>query len=376
MKAAHRKELHTNALADRMGRLVESVKAGPTPTSIIVWIFVAVAVGTFAVWRYYSNTAPVTDSARWVELRQATHDPGGMPADLESISKHDKGTMQARIARFQLARLFVREGQENLGSDTPLAKEEIAALKQSFGDALTYDTLRTRRDQAVEMLRGARKIYEQMIREAKSFPILYQEALMGAAKTEEALAGVNDEAGNPQGNLDQALGHYRTLVLFNLKQLGTSAVPDQAVTTLQGLVYDQLKKLGQECEPDTALQTYQRLAQIYPDKFKGDAGTWRDLSSPGRAAAARAKELQQPEKVQKFYARLNELATPQKTELPKRVDDFKLPVEPKPAEEPKKADDAKKAEPPPKPADVKKDEPKTDAPKGPEVKKGSDAKGK
>jgi hypothetical protein len=388
MKAAHRKELHTNALASQMGRLVESVKAGPKSTSAVVWIFVVVALGTFAVWKYYSSTAPVAESARWLGLADATHDPVGMAKDLQDIVQRDKGTMQARIARFQLARLLVREGQEMLGSDTPLSKDEINALKQSYGEnTLAYDTLHTRHDQAVEMLRSARKTYEAMLREARAFPLLYQEALMGAAKTEEALTGTVDEAGTPQGSLDKALGYYRELVQLNLKQLGTSAPPDQAVATLENLVSEKLRELGQEYDPNTALQTYQRLAEVYPDKFKGPAGAWRDLSYPGRSAAQRARELQQdPQKVKDFYADLSRLVAPKKLEAPKADTEPKGDLEPKKEppkpEEPKKAEEPKKTE-APKPAEVKKDEPqKADAPKPPDVPKpaeptkGSDAKGK
>jgi hypothetical protein len=369
MKAAHRKELQTNALADRMGRLVETVKAGPKSTSAVIWIFVLVALGTFAVWRYYRSSNPDDESARWVSLRTATHDPGEMPRDLQRIIDQNKGTMQARVARFQLARFFVREGQEMLASDMPLTDEDLKTLKQIYGpDALSYSNLHTRRDQAIEMLRRARDSYEQMRREVKSFPLLYQEALMGSAKTEEALAGVTDESGTPQGSLDRAVELYREMVQFNLKQLGKSVAPDQAVPTLENLVCGQLKELGQECEPASALQTYQRLLEVSPEKFKGQPGAWRDLSSPGRNAAQRVQELQQQrDQVQNFYAGLNKFATPRKLEEPKVSDELKKPEAPKPPEEPKKPE-VKKEEPKPTaaptPSDTKKDpEPKkSDAP--------------
>jgi len=92
-----------------MGRLVESVKAGPTSTSAVVWIFVFLALGTFAVWKYYSSAGPLDDSARWIELRQATHNQTGLGVDLERIAKDSKGRMQARVARYQLARVLVKE---------------------------------------------------------------------------------------------------------------------------------------------------------------------------------------------------------------------------------------------------------------------------
>src|SRR5438270_731981 len=58
MKAAHRKVLETNALADRMGRLLDNVKSGPKSASVVAWIFVILALVLFAAWQYYSRVSP------------------------------------------------------------------------------------------------------------------------------------------------------------------------------------------------------------------------------------------------------------------------------------------------------------------------------
>src|SRR5262245_11523613 len=56
MKAQHRRELHTNLLADRMGRLVRNVQSAPKSTSIILWSFVVLAAGTFIIWEYAARS--------------------------------------------------------------------------------------------------------------------------------------------------------------------------------------------------------------------------------------------------------------------------------------------------------------------------------
>ncbi len=51
MKAEHRKELQTNYLADRMGRLMQGMKAGPQNTgSMVIWGEAATPVSTTAGW--------------------------------------------------------------------------------------------------------------------------------------------------------------------------------------------------------------------------------------------------------------------------------------------------------------------------------------
>src|SRR5262249_27229887 len=164
--AAHRKELQTNVLADRVGKLYESVKSGPKTTSALVWLFVLLAVVAAVSWKFLSSTNPDEESARWVYLRHATHDPDGMARDLQELVDENRAPAQSRAARFQQARLRLRQGQESL----------VAAEAKT-------------RAEAADKLRSARDLYEQLAREAKSFPILQQEALLGVATTEETLAG-------------------------------------------------------------------------------------------------------------------------------------------------------------------------------------------
>ena len=70
MKAEHRRELQTNALADRMGRVVQRIKAPPDRRSLL-WIIAAVAVviGTLIVILYYNNKR-ATNSHLWTEVEE------------------------------------------------------------------------------------------------------------------------------------------------------------------------------------------------------------------------------------------------------------------------------------------------------------------
>jgi tetratricopeptide (TPR) repeat protein len=286
MKAAHRKELQTNVLADKMGRLVENVRSGPKSASAVGWTLVVLILLVFGVWYYLQNTDLAEDSARWLSLRAAASDPRTMATELEKFKETEKGTIQARIARFQLARWSLREGQDHYASE--------------------------QRDAALKSLVIARDLYEQLAREPSDNPVLRQEALMGAAKAEEALAGAAAPGSEAQrGSLDRALKYYLELVQYNLKLLGKSVSQDAAVGVMEQLVQQQVRDLGTESDQDQALTVYQRLVDYSPDKFKEDALKWRDLTYPGRSAAVRAKELQQQrDQVRTFYAELNDKATP------------------------------------------------------------------
>ena len=51
MKAEHRHRLEQNALADRVGRVVQSVKAAPATQSLALWLGVAAVVIVIIAWQ-------------------------------------------------------------------------------------------------------------------------------------------------------------------------------------------------------------------------------------------------------------------------------------------------------------------------------------
>src|SRR5262245_50618170 len=125
MKAEHRKELQTNALADRMGRLLQSFKSRPRRTSLLIWLLViGVIVGGFAWWTA-GNTRKRLDSDRWKIL-----DVSGDAYKLEILINTDelkfKDSQQARLARFQYAWLLTWQfGVEHLLADPFKAFENL-----------------------------------------------------------------------------------------------------------------------------------------------------------------------------------------------------------------------------------------------------------
>lgn len=170
MKAEHRKELHTNVLAKSINQLVGGLKSKPSHRTITLWVFLLLAVGLFFGWRYFSHRSMVNRSALWLKLDEAAS-----PSDLERLAEDNRGTMPARIARFQVARVKLQHGLENLLS--PVSRKL-----------------------ALEEVGQARDEYQRLAEECKDLPFLAQEAMMGTAKAKESL-----------GDLDAALADYQKL---------------------------------------------------------------------------------------------------------------------------------------------------------------------
>jgi hypothetical protein len=187
MKAEHRKELQTNVLADRLGRMYETVKSGSSSNSGLIWAVIAVvAVGSVIAWKYYDSKTSKTRSALWTKLDGAVSNAD--IKDLDQIASDNRGTLPARVARFQVARLLLQQGMDNLGSES-------------------------RRADALEKIEQARAAYLELIPLSSDAPVLAQEAMMGAAKAEETLMGV-PKADNPseyRGTLERAIELYQQL---------------------------------------------------------------------------------------------------------------------------------------------------------------------
>jgi hypothetical protein len=178
MKAEHRKELQTNVLADRMGRLVQGMRSGGQSTSAVAWFLIVLAVGVFLAW--YFASGPSAQSAAWVKLYEDTN-----PEDLENAAKSEPGTLPWRTAQFQQARIALQEGLENIYSE--------------------------RRSTAIKDLVNARRLYEELRPQCVDAPLLVQETLLGEAKAEEGLVGVpkDDNSREGLGDLNRALGLYQ-----------------------------------------------------------------------------------------------------------------------------------------------------------------------
>src|SRR5437588_4623493 len=85
MKAEKRKELHTNALADAVGRLITRLKERPGQRSYVIWGIVILVAGSIIAYIYFRHERTKSNSARWELLgEQVTAE------DLNKIIKANK----------------------------------------------------------------------------------------------------------------------------------------------------------------------------------------------------------------------------------------------------------------------------------------------
>jgi hypothetical protein len=175
MKAQQRKELHTNALADWLGRfaqMIQRAREGPNTTVLVVGVVVVAIAAGVVGWMWYSRHSKLQTSAENRDLDQAQS-----RKDYEKIADAHPNTPAGRVARLQLARLSLKEGLDQL-----------------------YASSADDRVRARENLEDAKKQYANLVRDCQDAPVLVQECLMGQAKAQESL-----------GDLDGALAAYRIL---------------------------------------------------------------------------------------------------------------------------------------------------------------------
>jgi tetratricopeptide (TPR) repeat protein len=185
MKAEHRHELKTNALAETLNRALHGLKAGPSRHSLligVVAVVVAVVVvtgyfiwkgqkeGHSALWQKYDGAQGALDGAGTEDLPAAL-------TKFKELADQNPHTLPGAAAKFDRARVLLRRGLERLYS--------------------------TERDSALSDLKEARKLYadlaaDSFIRDAH--PLLAEEAMLGVAKADESL-----------GDLDKALEGYKNV---------------------------------------------------------------------------------------------------------------------------------------------------------------------
>jgi hypothetical protein len=182
MKAEHRRELNTNALADHMGRLVQGMKQPTEAGSLVLWVIGAVALLSIGGWYVFSG--PASWAGYWMQFDDAPN-----AERLSEVASASQGTMPARAARFQKARVELREGLRS-----------ICSAEQ--------------RPKAIDELEDARQGFVELAAECKDSPLLQQEALLGAAQAEESLIGVptKDDPAKSRGSLPRAVDLYRQIV--------------------------------------------------------------------------------------------------------------------------------------------------------------------
>lgn len=170
MKAEHRKELETNALADRMGRLLGNLKEKPQRGTVF-WVIGAVLA-----------VVVVFMSLRWYRVGKDENSEGWYSYyvyDIKTLNDSYQEKPQGQAIRFEAAWERLWSSMRKIGVDPRGAKDGIGKAKQE---------------------------YEELAKEVESDPILAPEALYALAVIEETLALEN------RRNLDNALERYEEVV--------------------------------------------------------------------------------------------------------------------------------------------------------------------
>lgn len=180
MKAEHRKELETNALADRMGRALDNLKQKPQRGTVMYILFgAAVVVAVFLVVRYYRYGA-VEGSRAWYEYSLG---------DEKSVLDTHGDQIQGKAVRFDRASEHLWKGVKEFASDPKGSRDRLRAVA---------------------------KLYTDLREECKDDPVLEAEAMYGLAVVEETLA-IDDR----HKHLDRAVERYEDLVK-SAKHKGTA----------------------------------------------------------------------------------------------------------------------------------------------------------
>lgn len=181
MKAEHRKELETNLLADRVGRLMQRMKHRPKGRVLMyATIVVALGIGLY-VWGNMRRAAQEAIAQSWGVIDVGTRDKvdrvagftvdkrgkGLMRVDIETESSNPNKAARLEIARYYLWELGIRQlgtyrsvgMNRDVMGETPLDKIEFAAL-----------------------------LYDAVNRDAEGQPEWKAEALYGLAVIEETMA--------------------------------------------------------------------------------------------------------------------------------------------------------------------------------------------
>lgn len=159
MKAEHRKELQTNVLADRVGKMVETMKHRPKGRGALYVVLAIVAVVGLLFVSQWRKASARANSERWFQLED------GARNYINTLIKDYPGTNPGRAARFQFAWYALWEqGVKVLGADS---------------------------GRALKNLDVARGMYQELATEVASDPVWEPEALYHLAVIEETLAVQN-----------------------------------------------------------------------------------------------------------------------------------------------------------------------------------------
>jgi hypothetical protein len=220
MKAEHRKELETNALADRVGRAVQGMKQVPRKRTF-VWFAVAAVLLVVVYWFYARSKIKSEDNAlNWFLVAD------GKGEYLQQVLTSNPDSNQAKAIRFENDFLQLQQAMRFLAS-------EPKAILSSLEDI--------------------EKIYQEMAKRCQDDKVLLPEALFAVAIIEETRI-ISDREGE---QWKVALAAYKEVA---------DKHPDSAFGKE---ARKRVAVLGDEKQRDELLKVYQdlRIAFVPPDDF-------------------------------------------------------------------------------------------------------------
>ena len=173
MKAEQRKELETNTLADKMGRVMTRVKGSPRRSFLIYLTVISVSLVLLYLGYRWWIVGRVENSERWYRVYD------GAGAYVNGLAETEPLTYPGKAARFQQAWAAYWElGVKMIGND---AKGAMKRFEFASGQ------------------------YKKLAEDCKDDPLFEPQALLGLAVVEETMAIQDPE------RLDKATAYYKTL---------------------------------------------------------------------------------------------------------------------------------------------------------------------
>jgi hypothetical protein len=168
MKAEHRKELETNALADRVGRALQGMKQKPQKRTFVWLVLIGlVAIFGWLFFRYQTNQR-MDRSKQWVMLDL------GAPDFIKQLSENYSQTNQGKAAHFeadyadfrQILRFLPRSPKEVLIALDSLQRnyenlaaqckeDKVLSPEAMFAQAVIAETLIMKSDANVKLAQDA-----------------------------------------------------------------------------------------------------------------------------------------------------------------------------------------------------------------------------
>lgn len=230
MKAEQRKQLETNVLADRMGRVVKDIRKGPSRRGILIWILVIVVVLVGVGFYIFRMNRSSREADMWIALHRGTR------TDLmqKLLTKENKDSTQAKVARFQIAWILLWE----------------QGIKDMFKGAMSKSGTPVPYIIALKNVASAEEQYQELSKDFAEDPILGSEALYCKAIAQETLAI------QKPSNLQKAKETFQTL-----------ANTDRYKNTAYGKKAKERLKLYEEKNFRQLQDYYIALNQAYEHQF-------------------------------------------------------------------------------------------------------------